>query len=338
MSSLDLSSFIHIEGGRYLPHGGFTRNEWMTVNQVNEYRQRHGNVGIFTTAYVYDSQNVSEANLYGDFYLDFDDENNFEAVRKSALDALFYFKQPFIFGIPEKFIRIYFSGKKGLHLIVPAVIMGVEPDKYLNQYYKQIATEIKERLNYATDLKIYDNRRLFRLPNSKHQDTGLYKVPLTVEELKLMDYENILRMAKEPRVMTYERPFEMARAKAEYREVIERWKRRWEAKFSKERRGDAKPFDFVPPCIKDMLNSGPIKGQRNNMASALVSFFKRQGQSEQEVWDHLVEWNQGSLTDRELRSCLHSVFHGDYEYGCSTLEVLSTCYDDCPIKAGRGKK
>lgn len=338
MSSLDLKDFIYIEGGRHLLGGGFTRNEWMTIDQISEYRTKSGNVGVYTTAYIYDSQDIKESNLYGDFYLDFDNEEDFEAVRKSVKDAVFYFARPFFYNIPKRFIRCYFSGKKGVHMIIPATCFGIEPSKHLNQYYKQLAVEATQMVTgdkSAIDTKIYDNRRLFRLPNSRHQDTGLYKIPLTVEELMTMPYEGIKELAKSPRQMRWERPYEIAQAKSQFLSVIERWKKRWEDKFNRQRKADAKPFDFIPPCIQELLDTGPKKGQRNNTVAALASFFKRQGHSEEEIWDQLLIWNNDSLPEVELRAVIKSIFSGDYEYGCSTFEVLSTCYGkECRLYKG----
>lgn len=334
MSSLDLDKFIHIEGGRYLPNGGFTRNEWITLNDVQAYRQRHNNVGIFTTAYIYDSKDIKEANLYGDMYFDFDDEKNFENVRKDVQLTLFYLKQPFTFNIASKYARIYFSGKKGIHLIIPAIILGIEPSKFLNQYYKFLASDMKERtgMGDTLDLKIYDNRRLFRIPNSQHQDTGLYKVGLTLDELDNLSYAEIKALASTPRYLKWEIPHEISRAKSEYFSSIDKWKNRWEDKFNKDKRlGTNKLFDKPPHCIQEMLDMGPKKGQRNNTAAALVSYYKGQNKTEQEVWDLLIEWNIGSLTEDELKIVLRSVFTGDYSYGCTTFESLASCSKECEI-------
>lgn len=341
MSSQDLSKFIYIEGGRHLQGGGFVRNEWMQLADIAEYRKKHNNFGLFATAYMYDSTDIKLANLYGDFYLDFDDEHNFEAVRKNVIDAIFYFKLSFMYNIPEKLMRFYYSGKKGIHIIIPASVLGVEPSKYLNHYYKQMAIEATKMLMDGTstgeissiDPKIYDNRRLFRLPNSQHQDTGLYKIPLTADEIRNMPYEEILALAKNPRTMQWERPFEVPQAKKEFEQVIERWNRRWQDKFNNSKRNDT-PLEFDPPCIEELLAAGPSRGQRNNGAAALTSFFKQRGYTEQECWERLMEWN-GKSKENEIRNTMKSVWNGEYQYGCSTFETLSSCSDKCPIAKGR---
>lgn len=333
MSSQELGNFIHVEGGRNLPGGKFTRNEMFTINDVTEYRKKNNNTGIYLSAYIYDSPDVKEANLYADFYLDFDAEDDFEKARLDAIDSVIYLKQRFTYAIPESLIRIYFSGKKGIHLVVPAVVFGVEPNKHLNEYYKQMATSISEETRHGTlDLKIYDRRRLFRLANSRHADTQLYKIPLTYFELVMLSIEEIKELAQMPRAIQYEAPYEITRAKAEYYTNIEKWANRYGHKFDSTKKFESKPLTFTPACIQELIDAGPQKGQRNNTAAALTSFWKKQGCTEQRVWEYLVRWNNESIPEWELKNTMQSVYHNDYEYGCSTLETLATCIGEkCPL-------
>lgn len=333
MSSQELSNFIHVEGGRNLPNGGFTRNEFMTIHDVQEYRKKNNNTGIYLTAYIYDSTDVKEANLYADFYLDFDAEDDFELARQDAIASITYLKQKFTYNIPESLIRIYFSGKKGIHLVVPAVVLGVQPDKHLNEYYKTIASSIKEEtVNGTLDLKIYDRRRLFRLANSRHGDTGAYKIPLTYFELVMLSVEEIKELAQMPRAIQYEAPYEITRAKQEYYTNIEKWSNRYGMKFDNTKKYESKPLTFTPACIQELIDAGPQKGQRNNTAAALTSFWKKQGCSEQRTWEYLVRWNNSSIEEWELKNTMQSVYNNSYEYGCSTLESLATCVGEkCPL-------
>ncbi|MDK2600642.1 hypothetical protein QO179_24420 [Bacillus stercoris] len=304
----------------------------MTINDVQEYRKKNHNTGIYLSAYVYDSQDVKEANLYADFYLDFDAEDDFEKARQDALASVTYLKQK-SYNIPEAMIRIYFSGKKGIHLVVPAVAFGVEPDKHLNEYYKVMAQSISEETKNGTlDLKIYDRRRLFRIANSRHADTGLYKIPLTYFELVMMSVDEIKELATMPRAVKYEKGYEITRAKQEYGRNIEKWSNRFGMKFNNSKKFSAKPLDFTPACIQELIDQGPVKGQRNNTAAALTSFWKKQGCTEQKTWDNLVKWNNQSIPEWELKNTMQSVFSNDYEYGCSTLETLATCIGEkCPL-------
>lgn len=328
-----LTKFKYIEGGRNLPGGKFTRNEMMEIHQLQDYRKKNNNTGLYLSAYVYDNLDVKEANLYADFYLDFDAEDDFEKAREDAIASVSYLKQKFTYNIPEGMIRIYFSGKKGIHLVVPGLVFGVEPDKHLNEYFKVMAQGVAEQTEHKTlDLKIYDRRRLFRMTNSIHADTGLYKIPITYFELVMLSVEEIKELATEPRAIQYAPPIESARARMEYHNNIEKWSNRFGHKFDASKKFASKPLDFTPACVQELIDAGPQKGQRNESAAALTSFWKKQGCTEQRVWEYLVRWNDESMEEWELKQTMQSVYHGEYEYGCSTLETLATCIGDkCPL-------
>lgn len=330
---LSLERFKYVEGGRNLPNNKFTRNEMMEIKDIPKYRLKNGNKGIYLSAYLYDDMNVNEANLYGNFYLDFDSEDDFEIARRDALNAIWYLEQKHRYNIPKDFMRIFFSGKKGLHIVIPAQIFGVEPDKNLNEYYKLMAQDIASVIESDTiDQRIYDRRRLFRIQNSVHASTGLYKVPLTYFELSRFTYDEIKEKAKSPIEIKYPKSEILDKANREYRRHIERWNNRYKEKFDKKKNFESKPLDFTPACIQELIQNGPVKGKRNNTAAALTSFWKKQGGSEQEVWDRLVKWNGGSITESELKNTMTSVYKNNYEYGCSTLETLATCVGkQCPL-------
>lgn len=335
MSSLDLSKFTYIEGGCHLAEDRFTRNHMLKPEEIESFRHRYNNTGVYLTAYWYDTDNIPEANLYGHFYLDFDSEEDFEKARMDACDAVHYLTRPFFHNIPEHMIRIFFSGQKGIHIVVPAEVFGVEPSKNLNEYYRVMAEKIAENISYGTiDFKVYDRRRLFRIPNSIHHKTGLYKIPLSYQELIQLSFEEIQEKARTMQTPHWSKGYEITRARKFFEECIEGWTKRYSKQFSRDRK-ETKPLDFIPACIQELIDGGPVRGQRNNSAAALVSFWKRQGESQQEVWENLVEWNAGSLTERELRTVIDSVYKRDYEYGCKTLETLATCIGkDCPLWKG----
>ena len=334
MSFLDPDN-LYIEGGRNLPNGGFVRNEVMRLQDVAEYRKKHNNTGIYVTAYVYDTPEIEskEAKLYGDFYMDFDKENDLEKARADALTAIWYMTRKFTYDIPVSFFRIYFSGYKGIHLVIPATVFGVVADKNLNEYYKLMAMDVLERIPYKTlDTRIYDRRRLLRIVNSRHQKTGLYKIPLTYNELRNCSIEQIRMKATQMVNLKYETPYEIDRAKQEYKRFVKEWEERFQKKFDNKKRFPSKPLPFTPACIQELIDLGPQIGCRNNTVSVLTSFWKRQGHTEQEIWDRLVAWNKGSLDEKELRRTMQSIFHGEYEYGCSTLSEMATCIGkECPL-------
>lgn len=330
---IDINNFIHVEGGRHLPNDKFMRNEMMTILDVAEYRKKHKNLGLYLSAYIYEKADPKEGALYADFYLDFDDEEDFEKVRKDAIYAIWYMEQNFKYAIPKELVRIYYSGKKGVHLVVPAVVFSIEPHMSLNEYYKLMAKDFAEHSPYDTiDLKIYDRRRLFRMVNSQHQDTGKFKVPLTYTELVTCSVEEIREIASQPRMLNYPKAYSVSKAKQEFQRHVEAWGARFGKQFDNRKRFQEKPLDFIPVCIQELIDMGPQKGKRNETGCVLAAFWRKQGCTEQEAWDLLARWNNGSMSDRELKQILEKMYKNSYSYGCSTLESLATCAGSaCPL-------
>ena len=79
-------------------------------------------------------------------------------------------------------IRIFFSGSKGFHIEIPAECFGgFEPSADANKKVKALAFKIAGSIEL--DPQAYDLTRLWRVPNTRNAKTGLYKIPLTYEEL-----------------------------------------------------------------------------------------------------------------------------------------------------------
>lgn len=88
-------------------------------------------------------------------------------------------------GLQENDIRTWFSGNKGFAIEVHYSNGTLDPKEF-----KAITKSL------AGDLSTYDSvvsnpSRIFRLPNTKHPKSGLFKTPLTLDELRGMSIEEI---------------------------------------------------------------------------------------------------------------------------------------------------
>jgi hypothetical protein len=87
-----------------------------------------------------------------------------------------------IYRVDPVAIRIFFSGSKGFHIEIPAKCFGgFEPSADAHKRIKALAFRIAG--NIELDPQAYDLTRLWRVPNTRNAKTGLYKIPLTYEEL-----------------------------------------------------------------------------------------------------------------------------------------------------------
>jgi hypothetical protein len=104
---------------------------------------------------------------------DFDDAANPDNARKDALTIISRLQQN---GITEESIQVFFSGSKGFEV-------SVDLDTYLNPIEaKNIASNLARDLA-SFDTSIYNATRIFRVPLTKHNKTGLYKIPCSISDL-----------------------------------------------------------------------------------------------------------------------------------------------------------
>jgi len=106
------------------------------------------------------------------------------------------------FGIDNPLIGVWFSGNSGFHVSIDSRAAGFEPNKQAHVIHKLLARTLAG--NVPIDTKIYDRTRLFRIENSINAKSGLYKIPLTHEELATLTIDQIKELAKHPR--TIDRP------------------------------------------------------------------------------------------------------------------------------------
>ena len=119
-------------------------------------------------------------------WFDFDDETNPDASKKDAVEVIERLKA---YGISEKNIEAYFSGRKGFHVVVnfnrqltPSHIKAI----VVNKFGKNLKT---------LDMSLYDTSQLLRIPGTKNPRSGLYKIPLTPKELASLTIDEIKKMA-----------------------------------------------------------------------------------------------------------------------------------------------
>ena len=326
----------------------FQRNNLITLKEINSYRKEFNNTDIYTTIYQYNNVDQNESLLYAPLYFDLDyndlinsdtDEVAFEIIREDAkkviaiLEALFY--------IPEEQLKIYFSGAKGVHILVPQPILGIQPRKDLNEIFRTLVMDIKKYIpNGTVDTKIYDNKRLFRLPNSINSKTGLYKIPISPTELRTLSFNDVKLLAQQPRLLKVQKPVYNTRANRMFVRYIDEWQEKLKEIEDRKNKTYKNSFKYIPPCISGILEEGIGEGSRNHTIAAISSFFKQQGLSETEVLDRLLKFNNEMvvppLNPREVETTVSSIYAGEYKYGCRTLVELGFCKADCKIAQKKG--
>lgn len=185
-------------------------------------------------------------------------------------------------------IEVYFSGNKGFHVFLRTT-RSFNPEEM-----KWVCSSLAYGLK-TYDHVIYNTTRLFRIANTKHQHSGLYKIQISPVLLKSPTcIEDIRKLSKEPQALEIKLPLEnmefietILSSRAIKKSVVvsddvaadvDGIRGLSDIDFSK------KPKD-VPKCIF-ALSKGimqPGKGERNRIFLQLGNFYRNQGMDKELV-------------------------------------------------------
>ena len=168
---------------------------------------------------------------------------------------------------------------------------------------------------------------MFRIPNTIHEKSKLYKIPLTSDELRNLPESKIKEMAKQPRNITFQSVIETNHiAQQQFKRAVEEYYI-LDKEAKKDRRFKSK-YNFTPPCIQYILENGATEGQRNITIACLTCFCKNSGKSLNETIDFISDWNSNNAKptgEMEMKKTIKSMFNGNKDYGCTTLKLISQC-------------
>lgn len=158
-------------------------------------------------------------------WFDFDNETNPELSRKDAIIVIDRLKKA---GFKEKAIQVYFSGSKGINVIVNLNkdLNPVQVSTICSKFAKDLET---------FDTSMYDSAQILRVPTTKHQKTNNYKIPITIDELNKLDINQIKQKS----------------SKIDKQEMLAK-SNQWES-------------DILPDGL-DVVESEPVKEKREPMA------------------------------------------------------------------------
>lgn len=223
-----------------------------------------------------------DSNHYSDFLpIDIDNKKNPEQSLIICRDLIALLDQQY--ELPIKSLRIYFSGSKGIHLEIPTNLFGdIEPSIELRLRFKKIV----ETFGFNDlDPSIYGRNWLWRLPNTINSKSGLYKIPITNNELNNLNYDRIKELAKNPRhdfSFTSWNEWEMIAS------LFDLWKNSKPINIPKSNRPGPKAT-----ISKVNLNyPGAVFGERNSTAFRIALNSNAKGIKINETKDYIVnEWN-----------------------------------------------
>lgn len=332
-------------GGYYNSINTFGRKIYINPNECNSIRNKFNNTDVYATVMQYeDIKNQNDTNMYGSFYLDLDMAiNNSEDYDLLVKDLkLIVTHLQINYDINPYSIKYYFTGKKGFHLLINAKIFNITPCKKLNLYYKELAKEINDvTINKIVDTKIYDTKRLIRLPNSINSKSGRYKVPISYNNILEFSYEDILLYASSPKpLINIDNDLIKTSKKAEdrFNNIVKSFKMKKTQRFSLPKNVDITKIQF-PICIKNIFQQGADSGNRNNTTIILSSALLQRGISYKDTLHIVSKWNDEknspSLNESEIKATVTSAYNqllNGRRYGCSSIKELDLCDKRCNKK------
>jgi len=167
-------------------------------NRLIELYQKNPNNDFYVSIFKYNKKHYENYkktktlagindNVSSSIVFDFDDDKSLINAKNDTYTVVNRLIEK---GVPKEEISIFFSGGKGFHVEL-STNRDFTRDELVN-----IRTNISGDLN-TTDPVIKDEQRILRAPLSKHNETGLFKIPLTYNELATMSIEEIKKEAKE---------------------------------------------------------------------------------------------------------------------------------------------
>lgn len=122
---------------------------------------------------------------------DFDCKEDLNKARQDALVLIQRLRDQL--KIKAHQLEIYFSGMKGFTLVL-------KMKEFLPPYKTgHLALNVLGKDLATLDSSLYNPSRILRVPNTRHQESGLFKIPLTYKELQTLTIEQIKEHALEPK-------------------------------------------------------------------------------------------------------------------------------------------
>lgn len=345
---LDINGYYHEYGGNTGLY--FQRNVLIEIGasdyakRAQDFISKCSNTDVYRCIYSYSSTDVDNALLYAPLYIDLDGDmsQDFEKLRRDAIQCIYYMKTLLL--LKDEDFEIYFSGAKGWHIMIAPEVLDIQPAKDLNSMYKAWALHIYHSYNIrSVDLKVYDRKRLFRLPGTINSKTGMHKTYVDIDFLKSCTYQELKLLAENPMsvLMLPIRHAKNEAAAQKFREMIDRFNENKPGHTPKREVVLPKEKQELLPCIKEMLNTSIGKGTRNNTLAVLASALLQSGYTKQETVDMAISWNSANdppMSDSEVEHTCGSVYSmlmSGRSYGCNSIKELGYCTGECKLQ-GKG--
>ena len=156
-------------------------------------------VNLYTTIQKFPNKEHEDQEVeYCNFGFDFDSSADVGIAHEEAKRCVDYFISNYSLGVSPEEMMFYFSGNRGFHITINAEVFEAAPQVDMIKIWRLLVNHLNKEWQLKTlDLAVYTRRRAWRIPNTIHTKTGLYKRALTYDEFN-SSLESIKELAKSP--------------------------------------------------------------------------------------------------------------------------------------------
>lgn len=323
----------------YIEVGGkcgdyFSRNMVYPITERNKALEnilsRSGGTDAYYCTYVFDKKDRSKgtryySSLYFDIDGEIDSDDSFEQTRMSALSLVTALNTEL--RIKPSEIQFYFSGSKGFHLLIDPRVINARPSQKLNMAYKCLAMYLRTKIEHPgfLDTKIYDNKRLIRLPNTINSKTGLYKIAITYQELRTIKRDELFKLAQNKRATASYSTALNNEAATRFIDIIKKIAETVKPRTAHSNCKIPDKIQKLPVCAKYLFNTHADKGERNNTLAIISSILVQNGYTGDKALEIIYGWNEQNpepLSDEEVEHTYKSVermAQNGRGYGCTSI-------------------
>jgi|GEM_PF-2987080 len=360
-----MNGFLYVDGYYKTPSG--RSKKWIRV-KLSDVKSRiidpSKNHDCYHTIQRFaNPASIDGENQIAGLFFDLDAAGKPAAAKADAIKLINYFDVNFELSNEE--IRVFFSGSKGFHVIVSPLVFGLKPHPFMTYRHKLAAMWLEKYLNLKTlDLSAYSIRRQWRIADSVHPKSSLYKIELTTYEVENLSMPKILKMAKQPRGELYDD--EILNEIGTRPEAVD-WYSQFISMYDEHERerklAPSKPIKKIgkklPVCIEDlMLNHIRKKDTRNRATMTLASFYKDIGLTQAQTILKLTDWilkvpqaysdhyGDTNFLKASIPPVVKTVYeNSDYHFLCNFARSLGNdecpvrcLYDDCPFTSEKDQE
>jgi hypothetical protein len=102
-------------------------------------------------------------------------------------------------GVPAEAVVVFFSGRRGVHIMWPSQVLAAAPKDGFDATAGIVCRCIAGLVGVEVDMAVYKPLAALRAPNTRHEETGLHKVLLPLEDLAGLNATTVKQLAAEPR-------------------------------------------------------------------------------------------------------------------------------------------